>query len=129
MVKKSNGKWRMCTNFTNLNKACLKDEFLLLRIDSLIDTIATLELMSLLDCYSGYHQIWMEKEDEPKTSFITPSGTYCYLRMVEGLKNDGGSLSRMTTKVLSTQIGRNMLTYIDDIIVRSMKHENHISDF
>jgi hypothetical protein len=129
MVKKSNGKWRMCTNFTNLNKACLKDEFLLLRIDSLIDTIATLELMSLLDCYSGYHQIWMEKEDEPKTSFITPSGTYCYLWMVEGLKNDGGSLSRMTTKVLSTQIGRNMLTYIDDIIVRSMKHENHISDF
>jgi hypothetical protein len=117
MVKKSNGKWRMCTNFTNLNKACLKDEFLLLRIDSLIDTIATLELMSLLDCYSGYHQIWMEKEDEPKTSFITPSGTYCYLWMVEGLKNDGGSLSRMTTKVLSTQIGRNMLTYIDDIIV------------
>jgi hypothetical protein len=129
MVKKSNGKWRMCTNFTNLNKACPKDEFLLPRIDSLIDTIATLELMSLLDCYSGYHQIWMEKEDEPKTSFITPSGTYCYLWMVEGLKNDGGSLSRMTTKVLSTQIGRNMLTYIDDIIVRSMKHENHISDF
>jgi hypothetical protein len=54
-----------------LTKACPKDEFSLPRIDSLVDAIASSELMSLLDCYSGYHQIWM-KEDEPKTSFITP---------------------------------------------------------
>jgi hypothetical protein len=57
----------------------------------------------------------MKKEDEPKTSFITPSGTYCYLRMSEGLKNAGGSFSRMTAKV-------------DDIIVKSTKQENHIAD-
>jgi hypothetical protein len=98
MVKKANGKWRMCIDFTYLNKVCPKDEFPLPRIDSLVDAAATLELMSLLDCYSGYHQIWMKKEDEPKTSFITPSGTYCYLRMLEGLKNAGGSFNRMTTK-------------------------------
>jgi hypothetical protein len=84
--------------------------------------------MSLLDCYSGYHQTWMKKEDEPKTSFITPSGTYCYLRMPEGLKNAGGSFSRMTSKVLCTQIDRNVLTYVDDIIVKSTKQENHIAD-
>jgi hypothetical protein len=75
MVKKANGKWRMCIDFTDLNKAYPKDEFPLPRIDSLVDATASLELMSLLDCYSGYHQIWMKKEDEPKTSFITPSGT------------------------------------------------------
>jgi hypothetical protein len=80
-VKKANGKWRMCIDFIDLNKACPKDEFPLPRIDSLVDAVATLELMSLLDCYSGYHQIWMKMEDEPKTSFITPSGTYYYLRM------------------------------------------------
>jgi hypothetical protein len=84
--------------------------------------------MSLLDCYSGYHQIWMKKEDEPKTSFITPSGTYCYLRMPKGLKNAGGSISRMTAKVLHSQIGRNVLTYVDDIIVKSTKQENHVAD-
>jgi hypothetical protein len=61
----------------------------------------------------------MKKEDEPKTSFITPSGTYCYLRMPEGLKNAGGSFSRMTAKVLHSQIGKNVLTYVDDIIVKS----------
>jgi hypothetical protein len=128
MVKKANGKWRMCIDFTDLNKACRKDEFPLPRIDSLVDAAASSELMSLLDCYPGYHQIWMKKEDEPKTSFITPSGTYCYLRMPEGLKNAGGSFSRMTAKVLHSQVGRNVLTYVDDIIVKSTKQENHIAD-
>jgi hypothetical protein len=85
MVKKANGKWRMCIDFTDLNKACLKDEFPLLRIDFLVDAAATSELMSLLDCYSGYHQIWMKKEDDPKTSSITPIGTYYYLWMLDKL--------------------------------------------
>jgi hypothetical protein len=97
-------------------------------IYSLVDAAATSELMSLLGYYSGYHQIWMKKEDEPKTSFITPSGTYCYLRMPEGLKNAGGSFSRMTAKVLHSQIGRNVLTYVDDIIVKSTKQEKQITD-
>jgi hypothetical protein len=102
MVKKANGKWIMCIDFTDLNKACPKDEFPLRRIDSLVDAAATSEIMSLLNCYSGYHQIWMKKEDEHKTSFITPSGTYCYLRMPEGLKNAEGSFNIMTAKVLSS---------------------------
>jgi hypothetical protein len=55
MVKKSNGKWTNCIDFTDLNKACPKDEFPLLRIDSHVDAATTLKLMSLLDCYSGYH--------------------------------------------------------------------------
>jgi ribonuclease HI len=128
MVNKANGKWRMCIDFTDLNKACPKDEFPLPRIDYLVDAAPSSELMSLLDCYSGYHQIWMKKEDEPKTSFITPSGTYYYLWMPERLKNAGGSFSRMTAKVLHSQIGRNVLTYVDDIIVKSTKQENHITD-
>jgi hypothetical protein len=128
MVKKANGKWRMCISFTDLNKACPKDEFPLPRIDSLVVAAASSELMSLLDCYSGYHQIWMKMEDEPNTSFITPSGTYCYLRVPEGLKNVGGSFNRTTAKVLHSQIGRNVLTYVDDIIVKSTKQENHVAD-
>jgi hypothetical protein len=128
MVKKANGKGRMCIDFTDLNKTCPKDEFPLPRIDSLVDAAATSELMSLLDCYSGYHQIWMKKDNEPKTSFITPSGTYCYLRKPEGLKNAGGSFRRMIAKVLHSQIGRNMLTYVDDITVKSTKQENHVAD-
>jgi hypothetical protein len=63
----------------------------------------------------------MMKEDELKNSFITPSGTYYYLRLPEGLMNAGGSFSRMSDKVLSSQLDKNVLTYIDDIIVRSTK--------
>jgi hypothetical protein len=69
-----------------------------------------------------------KKEDEPKASFITPSGTYCYLRMPEGFKNAGGSSSRMTAKVLHSQIGKNVLTYVDNIIVKSTK-QDHVADF
>jgi hypothetical protein len=70
----------------------------------------------------------MKKEDKPKTSFMTPSWTYYYLRMPEGLKNAGGSFSRMTAKILRSQIGKNVLTYVDDVIVKSTKQENHIAD-
>jgi hypothetical protein len=61
MVKMSNDKWRMCIDFIDLNKACPKDDFPLPRIDSLVEAATTSEFMSLLDCYSGYHQIWMKK--------------------------------------------------------------------
>nr|AAM44870.1 Putative gag-pol precursor [Oryza sativa Japonica Group]AAP51854.1 transposon protein, putative, unclassified [Oryza sativa Japonica Group] len=76
MVRKANGKWRMCVDFTDLNKACPKDHFPLPRIDQLVDSIAGCELLSFLDAYSGYHQISMAKEDEEKTAFITPFGAY-----------------------------------------------------
>ena len=128
MVRKANVKWRMCIDFIELNKACPKDEFPLPRIDTLVDAAVGLEMVSLLDCYSGYHQIWLWKEDKPKTSFITPFETYCYVRMPEGLKNAGGSFSRMTTKVTGDQWGRNVLTYVNDIIVQSTKKEDHIAD-
>jgi hypothetical protein len=54
----------MCIDFTNLNKACPKDNFILPRINTLVDQAAGSEMLSFLDCFSGYHQIWMRKEDE-----------------------------------------------------------------
>jgi hypothetical protein len=77
----------MCIDFTNLNKCCPKDDFPLARIDQIIDYAAASEIMALLNCFSGYHQIWLRLEDEEKTSFVTSFRTYCYLRMPEGLRN------------------------------------------
>jgi hypothetical protein len=84
--------------------------------------------MALLDCFLGYHQIWIRKEDEEHTSFITLFGTYCYLRMPEGLSNAGSTFCRMTKAALKDQVGRNMLSYVDDIVVVSKKRENYITD-
>jgi hypothetical protein len=115
MVQKKSGKWRMCIDFTGLNKACPKDNFPLPRIDKIVDSTAGCKVMSLLDCFSGYHQIYMKEEDKASTSFITPFGMYCFIRMPEGLKNAGSTFSRLTKTVLESQVGRNIFTYVDDI--------------
>jgi hypothetical protein len=59
MVKKKNGKWRMCKDFTDLNKSCPKDDFQLTRIDKVVDSTSGCEIMALLDYFLGYHQIWL----------------------------------------------------------------------
>jgi hypothetical protein len=119
-VKKKNEKWRMCVDFTDLNKAWKKDDFPLERVDKIVDDAANSEMLSLLDMFSGYHQIRVRKEDEEKTSFITPFGTFCFVRMPEGPKNAGCTFSRMIAIVLHPQIRRNILAYVDDIVVKSV---------
>jgi hypothetical protein len=128
MVQKKSGKWQMCIYFTSLNKACPKDNFPLPRIDKIVDSAAGCEVMSLLDCFSGYHQIYMKEEDKASTGFITPFGTYCFIRMSEGLKNAGSTFSRLTKTVLESQVGRNIFTYVDDIVVASKNKEDHLAD-
>ena len=75
LVKKANGKWRMCVDFTDLNKACPKDSFPLPRIDQLVDSTARHKLLTFMDAFLGYNQIKMAKEDQEKTAFITKSRT------------------------------------------------------
>jgi hypothetical protein len=128
MMQKKRGKWRMCIDFTSLNKACPKDNFPLPRIDKIVDSAAGCEVMSLLDCFSGYHQIYMKEEDEASTSFITPFSTYCFVQMPEGLKNAGSTFSRLTKKVLENQVGCNIFSYADDIVVESKSKEDHLTD-
>jgi hypothetical protein len=128
MVKKKNGKWRMCTDFIDLNNCCPKDDFPLSRIDKVVDSAADCDTMTLLDYFSRCHQIWLHKEDEEKTNFITPFVTYCYLRMPEGLKNADLTFCRMTKAILKEQMERNVFTYVDDIVVASRKKETQLQD-
>ena len=71
LVKKANGKWRMCVDFTNLNKACPKDSFPLPRIDQLVNSTAGHKLLTFMDTFSRYNKIKMVEEDQEKTAFIT----------------------------------------------------------
>nr|AAV32140.1 putative polyprotein [Oryza sativa Japonica Group] len=123
MVRKANGRWRMC-----LNKACPKDHFPLPRIDQLVDSTAGCELLNFLDAYSGYHQISMAKEDEEKTAFITPFSVFCYVKMPFGLITARNTFQRMVQGALNDQLGNNVEAYVDDIVVKTKTGNSLIDD-
>ena len=110
----------MCVDYTDPNKHCPKDPFGLPRIDEVIDSTADCELLSFLDCYSGYHQITLKKDDQIKTSFITPFGAYCYMTMSFGLKNAGATYQRAIQACLNDEIKDDLVeAYVDDVVVKT----------
>jgi hypothetical protein len=122
LVSKKNTKvLRMFVDYTDLNKACPKDPFLLLRIDQVIDLTAGSELLCFLDAYSGYHQIKMKQSDQLAISFVTPHRTYGYVTMPFGLKNVGATYQRTMQKYLADQIRHNIHAYVEDDATELMK--------
>jgi hypothetical protein len=128
MVPKNNGNMRMCIDFTELNKACPKDPYPLPKIDIIIDQESSYKMLSLPDCFSGYHQVWMQREVEAKTGFTTPFGVFCFVRLPEGLRNAGPTFNRMMKSILGSQLGCNALAYMDDIVIMSEEEIDHIAD-
>nr|XP_017245120.1 PREDICTED: uncharacterized protein LOC108216789 [Daucus carota subsp. sativus] len=128
IVQKKNGKWRVCVDYTDLNKACPKDPFPLPHIDTMVDSTAGHELLTFLDASSGFNQIQMEPSDAEKTAFITERGIYCYLAMPFGLRNASATFQRLVNKMFKQQIGRTMEVYIDDMVVKSKRAEDHVRD-
>jgi hypothetical protein len=98
------------------------------RVDKIVDDVVNNEMLSLLDMFSRYHQIRVRREGEEKTSFITPFETFCFVRMPKGLKNEGCTFSRMIAILLHPQLRRNILAYVDDIVVKSVQRRDHIGD-
>ena len=128
MVKKSNGKWRMCVDFTDLNRTCPKDSYPLPRIDTLVDSTARHKLLSFMDAFLGYNQIKMNKEDQERTSFVISQGLFCYKVMLFGLKNASATYQRLMNKMFAHQIGKNIQVYVDDMLVKSLHENNHLDD-
>jgi hypothetical protein len=129
LVRKNNNEWRMCVDYTDLNKHCPKDPFGLPRIDEVRDSTAGYELLSFLHCYSGYHQISLREEDQIKTSFIIPFGAYCYTTMLFGLKNAGATYQRAIQQCLKDQIRDQLVeAYVDDVVVKTKVASTLIND-
>jgi ribonuclease HI len=118
----------MCVDYTGLNKACPKVPYPLPRIDQIMDSTTGCEILSFLDAYSGYHQIRMKEFDQLATSFITPFGMYCYVTMPFGLRNAGATYQRCMNHVFGEHIGRTVKAYVDDIIVKTRKASDLLSD-
>ncbi|KAJ9544284.1 hypothetical protein OSB04_023991 [Centaurea solstitialis] len=127
VVQKKNGKWRVCIDFTDLNKACPKDPFPLPHIDAMVDATAGHELLTFMDAYSGYNQILMHTDDQEKTAFMTDKGIYCYKVMPFGLKNAGSTYQRLVNMMFKEHLGRTMEVYIDDMLVKSERSINHVA--
>ena len=127
-MKKANGKWRMCTDFTDLNKAYPKDSFPLPRIDQMMDSTAGHRLLTFMDAFLGYNQIKLAEEDQEKNAFITSQGLYYYKVMPFGLKNAGATYQRFINKMFNKQIESNMEVYVDDMLVKSKEEFTHLDD-
>ncbi|XP_071920730.1 uncharacterized protein [Coffea arabica] len=128
MVKKDTGTWRMCVDFTELNKACPKDCYPLPKVDTLVDSAMGYEILCFLDAFKRYHQIGMSQEDQEKTAFYTDRGTYCYSTMPFGLKNAGATYQRLVNQAFKSQIGRNVEAYVDDILLKSQTISAFLAD-
>ncbi|CAA0814797.1 Unknown protein, partial [Striga hermonthica] len=128
MVRKALNKWRICIDFRDLNLVCPKDHYPLPRIDQLVDSTADCQLLSMMDSSQGYHQIPLAPEDQSKVSFVTSKGTYCYVVMPFGLKNEGATYQRLMDRMFEPQIGQNVEVYVDDILVKSKSSISHVED-
>ena len=127
-ITKPSGDIRIYTNFRDLNKACPKDDFPLPNIDMIIDLIATHEILSLMDGFSGYNQIKIVEEDQHKKVFTTPWGTFCYNMMPFGLKNAGATYQRAMTTIFHDLIHSILEDYVDDILFKSHTFVDHLAD-
>ena len=128
VVKKKTRKWRVCMDFTDLNKACPKDLFLMPQIDQLVDATVGHPWMSFLNDFQGYHQRPLALDDQEKTAFVTPTRNYHYKVMPYGLKNTGSTYQRMMTKMFEPQWGRSIEVYVDVMVVKSEVVSEHIGD-
>jgi len=124
-VKKPNGKIRICTNFQDLNKACPKDDFPLPNIDTLVDATVGHEMLSLMDGFFGYNQIQVAPEDQHKTAFITPWGTFYYKAMPFDLKNAGATYQRAMTYIFHDYMHDIVEDYVDDLLAKSKMRKQH----
>jgi hypothetical protein len=128
VLKKNKVDWRMCVDYTDLNKHYPKDPFGLPRIDQVVDSTIGCSMLSFLDRYSRYHQISLAKEDEEKTAFITPFGAFCYTSMPFGLKNAGATYQRAIKTCLADHWGNWVEAYVDDVVIKAENSENFIED-
>ena len=118
----------MCVDYTVLNKACPKVSYPLPRIDQVVDTTIGCETLCFLDMYLVYHQITMKEADQLATSFITPFGAYYYVTMSFGLKNAGATYQICMNQCLSKLIEEVVEVYIDNIVVKSRKADQLVSN-
>ena len=128
LVKKSSDRWRMCVDNTDLNKTCPKDAYPLPSIDRLIHDAASNRVLSFLDAYFVYNKIPSVPANMIKIAFITEDSNYFYKVMPFDLKNVGATYQRLMDKVFNHLFEKCVEVYVDDMVVKSPSHLQHLKD-
>jgi hypothetical protein len=118
--------WRMCIDYRKLNKAT--DHFPLPFINEMLERLANNSFFSYLDGYSGYHQIPIHPDDQSKTTFTCPYGTFAYMRMSFGLCNTPASFQRCMMGIFSDLIEKVMEVFMDDFSIYGKTFEGCLSN-
>jgi hypothetical protein len=124
LIDKKGGSIRVCVDYRDINKACPKDNFPTPFIDQIVDDCAGNEIFSLMDGFSGYNQINIAPEDQHKTAFICPWGTFAYRKLPFGLKNAGATFQRVMSYAFH-DIKHIVQPYLDDFLAHSLRQVNH----
>ena len=125
-VRKKTYEIRFCIDFRNLNRSSLKDNYPLPRMEHIMQRVVGSKMISLLDSFSGYNQVLVLLEDQLKTTFTTPWGTFMYVKIPFGLMNTGVTFQREMDIAFSEEIGHFIVIYLDDIKFYSKTDEEHI---
>jgi hypothetical protein len=129
-VQKKDGRWWVCVDFRDLNRATPKDEYPMLVAETLINAAAGNKIPSFMDGNTGYNQIFMAPEDVHKTAFWVPGavGLFEYVVMTFGLKNAGATYQRAMNYIYHDLIGKLVEIYIDNVVVKSTSIRGHLGD-
>jgi len=114
LALKKNGKLRVCVNYKALNKITKKDRYPLPFCEEILEEVIKHEMYIFEDGYRGYHQVKIAPEDQLKTTFTTPWGTFCYIVMPFGLCNAPGTFQHLMNKVFDSFLSLSLQVFIDD---------------
>ncbi|GFW21079.1 hypothetical protein TNCV_2703191 [Trichonephila clavipes] len=117
LIPKPNGTFRLCIDYRKLNEITVADTYPLPRMDDLLHQAKLTPFMFTLDLRAGYHQVKVHVEDQDKTAFVCPFGTYRFLRMPYGLRNAPATFQRLMNRFCNGLKDILALPYLDDIIV------------
>lgn len=125
LVKKKTGEKRLCCDFRRLNAKTVKDRYPLPRIDDLLDRLLGSSWFTTLDMSSGYWQVPVSPDSISKTAFVTPDGSYEWLRMGFGVCNGPAVFQRIMNHVLRPLADPGIFAYIDDVLIASTTLEEN----
>lgn len=127
--KKGNSlQWRMCIDFRAVNKKLIADKYPLPRIEDILDNLGRSKFFSILDLYSGFHQIPLHENSRDITSFSTNSGSYRWKVLPFGLNVSPNSFSRMMNLAFAGATPSQCFIYMDDIIVIGCSAKHHLKN-